>query len=43
MDIITNLPRPLPRLQAMAHAAYVYDIRHVVIDNLQFMTGNIVR
>jgi twinkle protein len=30
-------------IDAMAHAAYVYDIRHVVIDNLQFMTGNIVR
>ena len=27
--------------QAMSHAAYVYDIRHVIIDNLQFMTGDV--
>ena len=25
--------------QAMSHAAYVHDIQHVVIDNLQFMVG----
>uniref|UniRef100_T1JJG6 DNA 5'-3' helicase n=1 Tax=Strigamia maritima TaxID=126957 RepID=T1JJG6_STRMM len=24
---------------AMAHAAYVYDIQHIVVDNLQFMMG----
>lgn len=23
----------------MAHAVYVYDIQHVIIDNLQFMLG----
>ena len=27
--------------QAMSYAAYVYDIRHVIIDNLQFMTGGV--
>ncbi|XP_046460713.1 twinkle mtDNA helicase-like [Daphnia pulex] len=26
-------------LEAMSHAVYVYDISHVVIDNLQFMMG----
>ena len=29
--------------QAMSHAAYVYDIRHVIIDNLQFMTGSTLK
>lgn len=23
----------------MSHAAYVYDIEHVIVDNLQFMTS----
>ena len=23
----------------MTHAAYVYDIEHVIVDNLQFMTS----
>ena len=23
----------------MAHAVYVYDIQHVIVDNLQFMLG----
>ena len=27
--------------QTMSHAAYVYDIQHVIIDNLQFMVGAI--
>ena len=27
----------------MTHAAYIYDIQHVVIDNLQFMLGSSVR
>lgn len=26
-------------IETMAHAAYVYDIQHVIIDNLQFMIG----
>ena len=26
-------------LQTMSHAAYVYDIDHVIVDNLQFMTS----
>jgi twinkle protein len=26
-------------LETMAHAVYVYDIQHVIIDNLQFMLG----
>lgn len=26
-------------LQAMAHAVYVHDISHVIVDNLQFMMG----
>jgi len=30
-------------LQVMTHAAYIYDIQHVVIDNLQFMLGSGVR
>ena len=25
--------------QTMTHAAYVYDIEHVIVDNLQFMTS----
>lgn len=25
--------------QTMSHAAYVYDIEHVIVDNLQFMTS----
>lgn len=25
--------------QTMSHAAYVYDIAHVIVDNLQFMMG----
>lgn len=25
--------------QTMAHAVYVYDIQHVIVDNLQFMLG----
>jgi twinkle protein len=29
----------LNSFQAMSHAVYVYDISHVVIDNLQFMMG----
>ncbi|EDO26183.1 predicted protein, partial [Nematostella vectensis] len=28
-------------VETMAHAAYVYDIDHIIIDNLQFMTSNI--
>ena len=31
------LPPPPP--QTMAHAVYVYDIQHVIVDNLQFMLG----
>ena len=27
-------------LEAMSHAAYVYDIQHVIIDNLQFMSAS---
>ena len=30
-------------LQVMTHAAYIYDIQHVVIDNLQFMIGSSVK
>ena len=30
-------------LQVMTHAAYIYDIQHVVIDNLQFMLGSAAR
>ena len=26
-------------LDAMAHAVYLYDIAHVIIDNVQFMMG----
>ena len=26
-------------LDAMAHAVYLYDISHVIIDNIQFMMG----
>lgn len=27
-------------IETMSHATYVYDIQHVVVDNLQFMTGS---
>lgn len=27
------------RFQAIQHATYVYDIAHVIIDNMQFMIG----
>ena len=27
-------------LDAMGHATYVYDISHVIIDNMQFMMGS---
>ena len=26
-------------LDAMGHAVYIYDIAHVIIDNMQFMMG----
>ena len=26
-------------LQAMSHAAYVHDIQHIIVDNLQFLVG----
>ena len=26
-------------LDAMSHAVYLYDIQHVIIDNVQFMMG----
>ena len=26
-------------MQTMSHAVYFYDIRHVIVDNLQFMMG----
>ncbi len=26
-------------IETMSHATYVYDIQHVIVDNLQFMTG----
>ncbi len=27
-------------IETMSHATYVYDIQHVIVDNLQFMTGS---
>ena len=27
-------------LDAMGHAVYIYDIAHVIIDNMQFMLGS---
>ena len=30
----------LPSPQTMSHAAYVHDIQHVIVDNLQFMLGS---
>ena len=33
-------PFPPSPPQTMAHAVYVYDIQHVVVDNLQFMLGS---
>ena len=33
IDFVNNL-------QTMSHAAYVYDISHVIVDNLQFMMGS---
>ena len=31
---------PSPSPQTMSHAAYVHDIQHVILDNLQFMLGS---
>ena len=31
---------PSPSPQTMSHAAYVHDIQHVIVDNLQFMLGS---
>jgi len=30
-------------IDAMEYAVYVYDVEHIVLDNLQFMTGSSAR
>ncbi|CAJ0763242.1 4171_t:CDS:2, partial [Entrophospora sp. SA101] len=27
-------------IEAMNHATFAYDVRHIIIDNLQFMTSD---
>lgn len=34
-----SLPLPRAVIDTMQHAVYMYDITHVVVDNLQFMMG----
>lgn len=34
-----SLPLPRTVIDTMQHAVYMYDITHVVVDNLQFMMG----
>lgn len=35
-----GLPPPRTVIDTMQHAVYMYDITHVVVDNLQFMMGH---
>src|SRR5437763_10678485 len=30
-------------IEAMSHATFAYDVRHIIIDNLQFMTSDLCR
>lgn len=41
--IFTLIPQIDKVLDAMGHAVYIYDIGHVIIDNMQFMMGTSAR